>query len=255
MKNIFLIIALLFIIKAIHAQAPGYMGKKFALYYEPAFFAGLNGAKWSSFTVNLRHDISMDYTISRSLALGASFKYLATKLEDVSIQKEVVIEDNFSLYTYIERFSGDVRLKSNFFSIYLKSFPFNKFGSISPVGKYRKYEIVFYVTTYETHDAHPVPYFYNVDKTINDVEELGYEVKNPSVALIYSFGNQLLYYDKVFVNIGGQMGVAIPDITNALNRFGSSQVLNETDFQNLVAGRVAGALFFNFHVGMGLLAF
>ncbi len=253
MKKIWVSIAALLVISTVDAQVPGYMGKKFALYYEPAFFVGLNGAEWSSFTVNLRHDISMDYTVGRSLAVGASFKYLATKLENIAIQKETVIEDDFTTYYYMEGFSGDVRLNSKFISFYLKNFPFNKFGSISPVGKYRKYEVAFYVTSYQTHDAYPVYNGYEVDEEIKDVQTLDYEVKNPSIAFIYSFGNQLLYYDKLFVNVGGQLGIAIPDITHALDRFES--VATETDFQTAVAGRVAGALFFNFHVGIGLLAF
>src|SRR6185436_18471358 len=95
------------------SQAPGYMGKKLSFYYTPAFFISLQPKSSSDYYssgagvtagINLRHDFSIDYVVSKSVALGGSVKYLSSKLSDAFFYNER--QDPLP-----DAFLGDVKLQ------------------------------------------------------------------------------------------------------------------------------------------------
>src|SRR6476661_1356196 len=122
MRRLILILSFLHAATASFSQAPGYMGKKLSFYYTPALFPSLQhetsygGVKVG---INVRNDLSLDYVISKSVALGGSFKYITTELANAFYYNEV--QNPFP-----SAFLGDVKLRGPAFSIYVKNFNYGK---------------------------------------------------------------------------------------------------------------------------------
>lgn len=227
----------------LHAQAPGYMGKHLSFYYEPAFFPGLNGSEFNSFTINLRHDISVDYVISRGTAIGASYQYLATRMDDAILFPKV----GDDLY-----FSGDIGLHASMVGIYIKLFSYRKHGSIAPEGHYNKLELLFYtahVHQISADSALLADYAYG--PSTNDFSDLGYPDIFHQGAFIYTFGTQLLHFDKMYISAAAQIGFTFPAFSL---RDGLNYETEPAVFKQDAEARIEGAMFLNFSVGIGLLA-
>ena len=250
MKKIFLSY-LLFSIAFSSFSQPGYMGKKLSFFYTPAFFLSLQ-PKGSSYYggegvkpgINLRQDFAVDYVISKSVALGGSVKYITTQL------------NNSFFYTqeqepYPKAFFGDVKLRGTGFSVYVKNFNFQKRGGLAPVGYYTKWEIMYGKVNGKTGDrilTDPQEgYIY-----VSDFQDLGFQKSKGLFGVLFSFGRQSLFFDRLFVNTGGTIGLVPGGMNFGIrnNYYGI-----ESNYIESVNYRMFGYFLLNFNVGIGVLAF
>lgn len=242
MKYLLLIFLSLMVCR-LQAQTPGYMGKKLAIYYEPKIFPSIvstydNGEKLG---FNFRNDFAVDYTVSKSVVLGCSFKYITTQL------KNVVYYANESDYYYDYVFSGNILLRGPVFSIYIKNFSYRNKGFLAPLGLYKKFEIIYgkvKASSGTTYMGNNPGFIY-----LDHFEKLGYENTRSIYGFIFSFGRQTLFFDRLFVNSGGSVG-----FTTGLTKFnGNSYGGRSHDFQDNVDARIGGYFLFNVDLGIGLL--
>lgn len=246
MKKLVLILLLLSVAIASFPQSPGYMGKKLSFYYTPAFFFSLQHQSSNGglkVGINFRNDFSMDYAISKSVALGGSFKYISTKLANAFYYSD---EQD----PYPTAFFGDVKLRGPAFSFYVKNFNYGKRGSIAPVGYYTKWEIMYGRVTGKTGDlsAEDPPSGYDM---VSDFSSLGFEKSQGVFGILFSFGRQSLFFDRLFVNTGGSVGF----VPGGLSSDGDSYYGTEEHYIANVHYRMMGYFLLNFNIGIGVLAF
>ncbi|MBC8047586.1 MAG: hypothetical protein H7Y00_12375 [Fimbriimonadaceae bacterium] len=275
------IILVLFDCTIIVGQSPGYMGKKFSIFYEPSISPTITNhftdqnyeieTQYNAFILNFQHAFSLDYVISRNIALGLSFKKMKSQIPGVHYTEEMPYVPGDHLYTY---YAGDVNLNSKFASIYFKTFKFEKFGSIAPVGSFSKYEfMVGYVegSTGTPSGVETIPEefseseyydgltgdFYPAYFFTNKFEELNFDTKTTVFALLYTWGKQSLFLDRIYLNHSFQLGwvmVATVNYTDAIV-YGMGGGDLEESYVRDVNNRMQGALLFNLSLGIGFLAF
>lgn len=250
MKRLIFLLTFLSIGIACFPQSPGYMGKKLSFYYTPSFFLSLQPkASHSSgydgelkAGINLRQDFSMDYVISKSVALGGSFKYITSQLNNAFFYNEKPVPDAFS---------GNIKLRGPAFSVYVKNFNYGKRGSIAPVGYYTKWEIMYGRVSGKTGDLNnplqePEGYHY-----VENFEDLGYAKSQSVFGVLFSFGRQSLFFDRLFINTGGTVGFVPGGLYFDV---GHSYTGVESNYIESVHYRMMGYFLLNFNVGIGLLA-
>jgi len=254
MKKLILILLLLHATITSFSQAPGYMGKKLSFYYTQALFLSLQPKTYTDSYgsgaglkagINLRQDFSMDYVVSKSVALGGSFKYITTKLANA-----FYFNDD-PQNPFPTAFLGDVKLRGPTFSIYVKNFNYGKRGSIAPVGYYTKWEIMYGKITGKSGDIvspsqRPDGYQY-----VN-FEDLGFKKSQGFFGILFSFGRQSLFFDRLFINTGGSVGF----VPGGLQfNIGDSYYGTEDNYVEAVHYRMLGYFLLNFNIGIGVLAF
>jgi hypothetical protein len=247
MRALLLLSALLINLAFANAQVPGYMGKKLSISYTPAFFLSLQPKQKESgdyITVpglNFRNDVTIDYVISKSVAFGASVKYISTKLNDV-----IYYTGNY-YYGPQKAFTGDVLLQGPAFSFYVKKYAFNKKGFIAPVGFYTKWEVVYGKVAVKSGKLLPPAdpgYEY-----VADISEIS-SISHQSVfGLMYSYGRQNFINDKIFINTSSSIGIGNMRIRSSIGK----QYPGYTDFAYDMSSRLGGYLLFNFNIGIGVL--
>ncbi|MFI5172385.1 MAG: hypothetical protein ACHQFW_08340 [Chitinophagales bacterium] len=255
----------IFICFSTFAQVPGYMGQRWAVYGDvalsPAYYKQylandvFNRSPVHNWGLNCRYEISTDLTFNKSQALGISLKHITTTIPFAYYTTK--IPENVIGYE-LASYTGDVRLNANFISFYVKIFPFKNKGSIAPVGHYNKLEFAIgtakaktgkYVRTqYSSSDYYD---YENETLILTDFEYLNYQREKPMIGLLYSFGNQIVVFDKGIFDLNTQIGwitpVSIIDGGLTANNEGST----ETIFEENVAERINGTFFLNITIGFG----
>lgn len=243
------------------SQVPGYMGKKFAVYYEPAIspaFYNSNDESYQlndqNYGINFRNDFSADFTISRSKAIGISYKILHSKM--INKVYELPIPENEYEIEYA-RYDGDVNLSTAMLGVYVKFFSFDKKGSIAPIGKYQKVELLvgkIKGTTGETHYYEPLNEFSDYLYLLN-FEDLNFQKDAAFLGAIWSFaGVQTLFFDRLFITNNIQFGL-LSCLDYRYIPFGISDSEFEQEYIDDAGYRVGGACFLNLSIGFGFLAF
>lgn len=250
MKAISVTAAIIILCSCVQAQVPGYMGKKLSFYYAPSIFLSFKNPSWDEgiIGINLRNDFAADYVVSKSVSVGASAKFVATKL------------DHAFYYTtsnggYVEdAYSGDVQLKGTLFSVYLKNFAFQKRGFLAPVGVYRKFEFVYGKVKGHSGDLVPVTdlnYHF-----VSDFDELHFKNEENIFGFIFSFGRQSLFFDRLFVNTGGSIGFLPSGLFSGAGlASGDEYYGNEQNYKDDVQVRTSRYFLFNIDLGVGVLLF
>ncbi|HYV94519.1 MAG TPA: hypothetical protein VE978_22285 [Chitinophagales bacterium] len=229
------------------AQAPGYVGKKFSLYYNPAFFITVYNSGGDGPSINLRHDFSADYVVSKSIALGGSVKLISLKLNNDFYHTDYV-EGHLS-----KAFEGVVKLSGPVFSVYVKKFSFRKRGYIAPVGVYNKIE--FCVGSYSGKtDRVGTPYDPDSYDYVNRFEYLGFNNHLTTAGFIYSFGRQSLFFDRLFVTTGGSLGLMLPTGIERGAGIGTGGDGSELSYRGQASWRTFGYFMLNINLGIGFLA-
>jgi len=246
------------------AQVPGYKGRHMALHVETAISPALNGDYLSddadhlstanTVGINTRLIIAADYTVSKSVSLGFSGQYLPTMIPYAYYAVE--LPENPSEIEYAG-YLGDVDIDAYFGSAFIKLYSFGRSGAIAPVGKYHKIEIAYgyakastggYVEVNEPHDSpHGRP-----DIALDAFEDLNYEYAEGILAVMYSYGKETVYFDRLIGNINMQIGAVLWEyLGNLKGNFGTT----EYEFQSDLIGRIGGAYFLNLTLGIGYFVF
>lgn len=249
------------------SQTPGYLGKHFTVGYSANLFPAIIGpTSKSDIGLNLTHCINLEYTIRNRTNLCFSFQHFKTGADFNYHTDEVILDQNSSYqnvtYKYYPTSALPSELSSNNLSIGLKFF---HAGTLAPVGKYRKFELVFFSTKllYEP-SAFEAEYYdtyyyntttYKLQKTFGTGE---YDFK--SFALTYTIGRQRVLFDCLVIDYGFQLGVhpaglysfAAGDLVDS----GSTALLTPEEYSKVITNqRLFRYESFNFHIGLGFLAF
>lgn len=249
-----IIIFLILVSSNVFSQVPGYMGKHFVVAYENYFFPAFYGPGKNyanpgpSFSpgFNTTHCLNFDYTVKQRLNICFSLQHLRT---GIAYKRE----DMYSYYpaNYTGNYSTPAQLSSTNIGIGIKLF---RRGSIAPVGKYQKFELLLffenvkYNNTKFSVDDRSYPYD-NVPTTYGSGN---YNYRN--FALTYSLGKQHIYYDKFVVDFG--IRAAITPVVIPTGMILVDNVRGPEDrFKVDSRFRIFRQQLFNFHIGIGFLAF
>lgn len=226
MKNILLTICTL-IGSVLCAQNPGYMGKHWMVYAVTDFAAVLSGdnGSWvldeyesyagvslnrTQFRVGLYPGIGTEYTISKSVTMGNSVRYMV-------LYNALDFYESYTNSTNELRplYAGETRGQSIMYSGYLKFHPFKNRGVIAPIGRYHQFELItgkLKISNGDYYTTDPVlieflaeqttySNFNYTDYTIeSDISELGFGDINYAY-LRYSFGGQTVVYDRYPIDL------------------------------------------------------
>ncbi|MDQ3047807.1 MAG: hypothetical protein M3R27_09695 [Bacteroidota bacterium] len=251
MKKLLFIVLIFLGIQA-NAQIAGYMGKRFSLGYSvygsPTF---LNPSYYSGpdyeVGINLLHCINADYVIKPRTALTLSGQFGKTGLSYDTDYSNAGVS-----YDYLPKSKRVIPLRMTNISL---GFKFFGRGQIAPLGKYKKLDFVLIMGSVE-----PEKDGFRVSVT-DQKYNFSREFKYKSFAIGYTFGRQRIFFDKLILDTGFRFGFTPLPILELLGEGlfdgGSSYSSNSIDsqFQSDAKSRFLFAQLFNFHLGLGFLAF
>ena len=241
------------------AQVPGYMGKRWSLHYNaevfPAFYAPRYSPDFSNLTrvgMNLTHEFTTDYVMSRNTALGVSFRLnrTAVKANTVNNLNPLDPYDNDATYFYF------LDLKDYWYGFYLKHFHYRRKGSIAPVGQYSRFELAFGRCHSDTGKLMST----NVGNVPGGYTALHIQPVPTVFSLIYTYGVQQVFYKRFYFDAGISFALTpagLPFMAfwspsesdgGIENRTGNQVRLNQ-----FIHGRMSSLLAMNMSFGVGIL--
>ena len=256
MKKIIKLVFLLTIIinSNITAQVSGYMGKRFliswntysspnfyALYSENGYYDVAKKTTKPSF-LQLNNRIEASYIISRHIGLGLNVGLINTRSYFIE-QRLDSSESNYSGDYQVNYFQN-----SNKVSGYSIGFTYKYYYSnwIAPLGKY--FQIDIFRSYFKITDFYNKPNF-------SKVKNLNLNLK--SLGINFTFGKSRVYFDRIIISTGLQLGVS----DGLLYTNSSMQTIYDYDNEDIYLLRknsrawYAWSTLFNFHLGIGFLAF
>jgi hypothetical protein len=251
-------IAVLTIALTAQAQAPGYMGKKVTVQYSGP--VGISFPSYDEYEADdvpfmkllYRHDLSVDYALSKSLCAGISFKHSSPTVY-AATYTSLVDPDSYERFAYFD----DFEFKINMLSAYVEFFSYNKWGAIAPLGAYKRLELGLASVTAEPLNNRSIPDSYYDYFYMNNLEDVGeFEKISMIPCILYTSGKQWIYFDKMIVDLGTQFG--IPLTSGLFSALDDSNIYGgdiEEDFPNDAKTRLATSMLFSFQLGIGYVVF
>jgi hypothetical protein len=260
MRTLFAIIFAFIFSSTLFAQPPGYLGKRFTLsfdnYVGPNYLnlIGINtiSSKHSENYVsttetsanwNYRWSISMDYVLSKSSSLGLGVS---------SVNQKMYFDDHYKVINssgYYDQvyFINNAKLNGFTIGAYLKLF---KGQCIAPLGGYVKLEVLYSQFEINTFDP----------KYINRSEmyKLSKSRMEPisSLGLALTFGKNRIFFNRLVVSTGATVGLRLNLLTSVFEQSSSNPSITAFNSLKKDAQFWHGQnLFYNLHVGVGLLLF
>lgn len=244
----------LFISSFIAAQTPGYMGRHCMIGYSNNFFVSALGANTKSTEVgiNSTHCFNFEYVIKNRTNFCLSFQTLKTGLEP----DESYDYSNYGNAEYDPKPYVPMQVRSTNIAL---GFKFFRKGTFAPVGKYRKIEMMLLLSKLNYEKNSFTYYDYNSSSTIRTSLGKG-EYNFSSFAIAYTFGRQRVLFDRLVLDYGIQVavfpGIVLNTLGDGLFELGSSTGnIMEYDLQRSTSMRLFTHQLFNFHIGLGFLAF
>jgi hypothetical protein len=245
------------------AQVPGYMGKRLTLGYSNNFFAAIIGPPAQSYDmgINTTHSFNIEFTIKPRTNFCLSYQMFNTGVTTNHTFVNSTQDQYGNVYNVESHFdpvpNKPMELHSNNVCI---GFKFFNAGSLAPVGKYRKLELVLMFTELSYPPNSFFTYNYNYGFGGNDGvsrSSLGtgnYNFK--SFALTYSLGRQRVLFNRLVLDYGLQFGFVPAGVFATLNSEGdfSDASTPENVFRQETNKRLFRHQLFNFHIGLGFLA-
>ncbi|MBL7933904.1 MAG: hypothetical protein JNL60_18515 [Bacteroidia bacterium] len=196
-----------------HAQAPGYMGKKFTVgygfYFHPSFTNAFLDYGDSPF--NIQHEIFAEAVTGKRFAIGFSahfYKYIYKNVEAVRITDYQNVP-NYSHQQYEEHPSGVYTIRAQNFMIYGKAF---KGNYLAPWGKYFVFGLVYtrYNTEYDPSEMKVKQQYNNNNLSTSYYtyySDFGPPLKSyQTVDLIIGNGRTRIYGNKLVLDYGYNLG-------------------------------------------------
>lgn len=257
-KTIAFLSVLIFLQGIAFAQVPGYMGKRLTIGYSNNFFlAGIGPTKTYDIGLNTTHSFNLEYTIKNRTNFCLSYQMFKTGV-DVDHEFYEEYEDTYGVYnsisyTYNPIPNVPLQLKSNNVSI---GFKFFASGTLAPVGKYKKLELLllFSNLTYKPNS------FEGYDNQAEGLKRKSIGTGNYSYstfALTYTMGRQRVLLNRLVLDYGVQFGFTPAGVVAVLT---SDEDFNrstnpEDIFRQETNKRLFRYELFNLHLGLGFLAF
>lgn len=274
-KNIHLFFILLFSASSF-AQAPGYMGKKLTIAYGNHFFPAIisanpnmnSGEEDIQFGINYNHCLTAEYILKPRFSMGASYQFFNTAMRMTKSFHYDVSEIDGS-YTsldisYNPKPYKPFMIATKMFGI---SFKFFHPGSLAPLGKYRKIDLLFLINDV-SYNNYAFTQIRNNSYNSGDVvsrTKMGtgfYSYK--TMAIAFTFGKQRVLFDRIIIDYGCRIGIVPQGLLSALvydddNPFTVYTDGNGNSFELYTKRNTHMRLFahelFNFRIGLGFLAF
>lgn len=220
-----------------HAQNPGYAGQHVLVYgiFEPS--ANLMSYDYINPNVYYFSDIfadqlevsdlytytnpiglGLDITLSKSISVGANFRYINIKMPLNVYYLQVDGEDAYD-FAYV----GETRLTGALYGIYLKKYAFNKHGSIAPIGRYTKYEWIFGTPQSEGYgfaitEDEGIDYYLSTDKLVSDYSLVNI-IDSKTLLFRFTWGSQHVYFNKMVLDIGLFGTLSVPVLLSYSDMF------------------------------------
>ncbi|MBC8172893.1 MAG: hypothetical protein H7X71_03210 [Chitinophagales bacterium] len=252
----------------VHAQAPGYVGKKLSIIYDP----NISVALYDNFGVendipvlglNYRHDLNIEYVISRGMSLGVTAKFTSVKMYDVSQIVDEVYNPEIDDYQYVG-FNGDISDKVTCIGVTAKNFSFRKRGAIAPVGRYKSFELIVAFQKLSTARLKDYGRYSGSDTkegkafleliAFEDIHANTRIDLKPTVFAILGGGKQSVAGDAIVLNFGWEFGLSLSDhLFNMIGVRSGYEISSPDTYADIAGDRIAGAFFLNFNIGIGYL--
>lgn len=266
------LIAILFISSQLAAQVSGYMGKRlmvgYSNYFMPALIGPSANAKSSSgsFGVNTTHSFNLEFVTKSRTVFCASFQKSTTGMYPSELQ-ETVYDGISSYYSYVYEYEPVPYRPMQINSTNIAAgFKFFQAGSLAPVGKYKKLEVLMMLNKL-TYSATEFRYYDNYTLQF-EKKKLGtgnYNVN--SFAITYTMGRSRVLFDRMVIDHGLRIGVAPIAVFKAFSDAGFfttdasvyyESVLNNAKIEKALKDDVQKRLFrfqaINYHIGISFLA-
>ncbi len=258
-KSLFYLLVLLQFNIAAQDLSPGYMGKhaivSYSNYFFPAFIGPSKDKTYISgykTTLNSAHCLNLEYILGKNKSIQFSVQRINTGID---------YSYGIDIYQYDSKVTAGkpANLKSYNFGLGLKFYGFGKFA---PVGVYSKIELLYmhYIVTYNKNAYHYTEAIFYPTTTY--IEHIGLgkgEYQYNTVAAAYTLGKQRILFDKLVLDYGIRFGVT-PDLFRTF----FSSLTDETEIDDTKIDqvfwresefRLLRQQTFNFHLGIGFLAF
>ena len=255
-------VLLIFIALSATAQVPGYMGKRFSIGYSNYFMLSGIGptANASSASgnigVNTTHCFNIEYTIKRRTNFCLSLQSSNTGMDPGTINVQsfdpITSNNNNYTYTYSEHPYKPMQLHSINVGL---GFKFFQTGTLAPIGKYKKLELLLMFN----HLTYRSSAFTSFDSGVatNTIVGTG-DYQFTTFAITYTIGRSRVLFDRIVLDYGIRFGVVPAEAISFVNSegdFSSGSLDTETGFKYDVNTRLFRSQIFNFHIGLGFLAF
>jgi hypothetical protein len=253
------------------AQVSGYMGKRFSIgysnYFMAAGFGPVANAESNEFLtgINSTHCLNLEYTIAKRINFCLSLQTLKTGVNPTKSYYVQNVDPNssYSLSTSVS-YSPKPYLPMQLRTINIGlGCKFFHFGTLAPVGKYNKLEILLFLShlTYDKDKSFPSidsngkPSYYQFSGDTGD-----YQFK--SFALAFTMGRSRVFWDKIVLDYGLRLAISNGIFTymgNALWDDTGNSSYGSTDITKAMRQDVNKRIFreqlVNFHIGISFLAF
>jgi len=238
-------------------KAPGYLGMKAIVYYNPLLFPSWinpnQNNKRTFISVNYKHNLEFEYIMTRTYSFGATFKYYSTFTDPenfVKITKEVVDTSSGWTNYYTSTFQLDtaLHLGAMHFGLFYKTYATN--NSLAPLGSY--FKLSFEMINSWLKNKSPE----TTTASDNDNNKLALRDNGAITKYLISmkFGKQNIYYDRMILNVGFQFGWVLKNY--GLKNLTRSIEPTENDYlEILTSTRIWHHNFMNLSFGIGVLLF
>lgn len=228
----------------LHAQVPGFRGKRLMLDYHLSLNPRLSYLGYSEdlselgkHQPNVAHNVGFDYIVTRNISLGVSVKKYKTQTE---------FYFGGGVYENLHTFN----MSAQWVTLRLKLFDFNRKGFIAPLGFYNCFEI-------GLGTAHLLN-----GKKINTTKVIDGSTmpvtKDPALGLFYSTGVQGSFWGRLLIHAAVQVGVvpAVVSINDILEETVVHIVWsNDQYYKMAVNNRMNNFMLMSVNVGIGLMIF
>ncbi|MCE3280446.1 MAG: hypothetical protein K0S44_2637 [Bacteroidetes bacterium] len=250
----------------LNAQVAGYMGKRMTIgysnYFSPSFYGRSANSTVRSLGMNTVNCFNVEYTIGKRTNFcvggqfgktgfvkegGFNYKYYDSTYSD-PVQTDVTLH-------YLPKNGLPMQMRSLNFSV---GFKFFRSGYIAPVGAYTKVELLLFMNrvTYDPLAFYANTARYEEERIKTRIGTGTYNFK--SLAIAATFGRQRILFDRLVLDAGIRLAVSPNMVLNFISTEVFGDGYNSTMEEQIRLNsntRLFTAQLFNFHLGIGFLAF
>lgn len=262
------LILFLFTAMITKAQVSGYMGKRFSIGYSNYFFiAGIGptanaSAPSGEVGINTTHCVNLEYTTRSRTNFCLSLQKLTTGMTPRVITKETydgVSGYNTVTYEYEPKPYTSMQISS--FNVGL-GFKFFQSGTLAPIGKYKKLELLILLNHLEYKKNGFTYYDYNSPYGLKSAAIGTGDYQFNTFAISYTLGRSRVFLNRVVLDYGIRFGVVPAGLWAVLNEDGD--FFSESSYNTFIAEqhfkydtntRLFRYQMVNFHLGLSFLTF
>lgn len=248
------------------AQVPGYMGKRLSIGYSNYFMlsaygptANASSPEIGTIGLNTVHSFNLEYSIKNRTNVCLSVQSGKTGMnppEESAQYYDGTSNYNYYTYHYAPRPYKPMQISSLNVGLGVKFF---QSGSLAPIGKYRKLELLL-LFNHLTYKRDGFTYYDYNNQQYRNLQVGKGDYRYKTFAITYTIGRSRVLFDRLVLDGGIRFGLMPAAIFNFLNdgeiffdAIGSTST--EATFKHQVNNRLFRAQTFNFHLGLSFLAF